>query len=158
LIKALEATEARSILFLAPAGYGKTTLARQWIRGVGLSVWLSCTPAHRDVAALAIDLAEQLNEFGTTASREIREYVSAQSNPQRTSRKIGRILANQLGSAGVQWVVIDDYHELTEAPEAEELIDVLRLETELRFIVASRLRPRWASARRIIYGELAEFG
>jgi LuxR family maltose regulon positive regulatory protein len=158
LIKALEASEARSILFLAPAGYGKTTLARQWIRGVGRSIWLSCTPAHRDVAALAIDLAEQLNEFGMSASREIREYVSAQSNPQRASRKIGRILANHLRSAAVQWIVIDDYHELTEAPEAEELIDVLRLESELRLIVASRLRPRWASARRIIYGELAEFG
>jgi LuxR family transcriptional regulator, maltose regulon positive regulatory protein len=158
LIKALEATEARSILFLAPAGYGKTTLARQWIRGVGRSIWLSCTPAHRDVAALALDLAEQLDEFGTAASKEIREYVSAQSNPQKASRKIGRILASHLQSAAVQWIVIDDYHELTQAPEAEELIDVLRMEAELRLIAASRLRPGWATARRIIYGELAEFG
>jgi len=156
LIKALEESEARSILFLAPAGYGKTTLARQWIRGVSRSIWVSCTPAHRDVAALATDLADRLDELGTTASKDIREYVNAQSNPQRSSRKIGRILADHLRAAAVQWIVIDDYHELTESPEAEELVEVLPLESESRLIVASRLRPNWATARRIVYGELAE--
>lgn len=156
LIKALEESEARSILFLAPAGYGKTTLARQWIRSVGRSIWVSCTPAHRDVAALAADLADQLDELGTPALKDIREYVNAQSNPQRSSRKLGRILSEHLRAAAVQWLVIDDYHELTEAPEAEELVEVLTLESESRLIIATRLRPNWATARRIVYGELSE--
>ena len=149
LIKALDECEAQSILFLAPAGYGKTTLARQWISSVGRSIWVSCTPAHRDVAALAIEFADRIDELGAPASREIREYVNAQNNPQRSSPKLGRILADQLRSATVQWVVIDDYHELMEAPEAEQLVEVLQGEADSRLIVASRLRPNWATARRI---------
>jgi ATP/maltotriose-dependent transcriptional regulator MalT len=46
LIEALDQTEARTILMLAPAGYGKTTLARQWsqtLRGGDLDYSESCT-------------------------------------------------------------------------------------------------------------------
>jgi ATP/maltotriose-dependent transcriptional regulator MalT len=32
LLKLLDETEAKIILLVAPAGYGKTTLARQWLR------------------------------------------------------------------------------------------------------------------------------
>ena len=31
LLKLLDETEAKIILLVAPAGYGKTTLARQWV-------------------------------------------------------------------------------------------------------------------------------
>ena len=35
LLKLLNETEAKIILLVAPAGYGKTTLARQWLRTRG---------------------------------------------------------------------------------------------------------------------------
>ena len=144
------------MLLLAPAGYGKTTLAQQWIRTVDRSIWLCCSQAHRDVVTLARDLADRLEEFAGAAPRAIGEYLRAQSTPQRSSRRIGSLLAEQVTAAGVQWIVIDDYHEIIEAPEVEELVDVLQQESPARLIIATRLRPRWATARRIVYGEIHE--
>ena len=63
LIKLLDETDARIILLLAPAGYGKTTLARQWAKTLNRCIWITCTPAHRDVAAPAEDLARKLTHL-----------------------------------------------------------------------------------------------
>jgi len=50
LIKLLDESEAKTILLLAPAGYGKTTLARQWAKSLNGAIWISATSAHGDVA------------------------------------------------------------------------------------------------------------
>ena len=156
LTKLLDESDARVILLLAPAGYGKTTLARQWIKTVGRSIWLSCTHEHRDVVTFASDIATRLEPCATSAPRAVSEYIRAQSTPQRSSLRIGSILADHLTSAETKWIVIDDYHEIIQAPEVEQLVDVLVHETSCRFIAASRLRPSWATARRILYGEIRE--
>src|SRR4029079_2799926 len=57
LIKMLDDCEARVILLLAPVGYGKAPLARQWAKTLNGVVWLSLTPAHRDVVTFAQDLS-----------------------------------------------------------------------------------------------------
>src|SRR5205085_9577140 len=64
LIKLLDESEAPIILLLAPAGYGKTTLARQWAKTLNGAVWVSLTPAHRDVARLAEDIAAGIDGLG----------------------------------------------------------------------------------------------
>jgi hypothetical protein len=64
LTKALNEIEARTILLLAPAGYGKTTLARQWAKSLNGEIWITLTPAHRDVSTLARDLAREMDELG----------------------------------------------------------------------------------------------
>src|SRR6476659_9798087 len=109
LIKLLDDCEARIILLLAPAGYGKTTLARQWAKTLNGAIWISCTPAHRDVVSFAEDLASGIDGLGGNSAKVLREYVSAHGNPQRASRAIAGALADQLVSTDARWIVIDDF-------------------------------------------------
>ena len=46
----LDESQGRIKMLVAPAGYGKTTLARQWLEGK-LSTWYTATSASTDVAA-----------------------------------------------------------------------------------------------------------
>ena len=156
LIKMLDECEARVILLLAPAGYGKTTLARQWAKSLNGAIWVTLTPAHRDVARFAEDVAAGIDSLGGNASRFIGEYLRARSNPQRAARDIGSALAEQLDAARVQWVIFDDYHEVSESPELGELISLIEERSNARLLIASRVRPVWATQRRVLYREIEQ--
>src|SRR5439155_7775572 len=156
LIKMLDECEARVILLLAPAGYGKTTLARQWAKTLNGAIWVTLTPAHRDLARFGEDVAAGIDSLGGKASRFIGEYLRARSNPQRAARDIGLALAEQLDAAHVQWLIFDDFHDVNESPELAELIAVLEARSKARLLIASRVRPTWAAHRRVLYGEVEQ--
>lgn len=156
LIRLLDESEAKTILLLAPAGYGKTTLARQWARSLNGAIWVGATPAHRDVARFAEDIADGIDALGGEATQFIREYLRARGNPQRAALDIARALAECLSEARVQWVIVDDYHELGSCPEVEQIVCALQARVSARFLCASRLRPSWATQRRVLYGEIFE--
>src|SRR5438046_10371178 len=61
LTRLLDNTNARALLLIAPAGFGKTTLAREWV-AERPHVWYSATTAAADVAALLAGLATSLSE------------------------------------------------------------------------------------------------
>ncbi|HYX89156.1 MAG TPA: hypothetical protein VE753_07290, partial [Gaiellaceae bacterium] len=76
LTRLLDATSARVIMLVAPAGYGKTTLARQWLAHRP-HAWYQATPASGDVAGLAVGLAESLAELTPTATQQLSERLLA---------------------------------------------------------------------------------
>jgi ATP/maltotriose-dependent transcriptional regulator MalT len=156
LIKLLDEADARTILLLAPAGYGKTTLARQWAKTLNGAIWVTLTPAHRDLSVLALDFARGADGIAGSASRFIGEYVRARPNPQRSARELAMSVGEHIRGGRIQWLVIDDYHELIGTPEAELFLEVLHTEVPARFLVASRVRPDWATQRLTIYGEVQE--
>ena len=57
LTRLLDESQGRIKMLVAPAGYGKTTLARQWLADKQ-AVWYTATPASADVAALAAGLSD----------------------------------------------------------------------------------------------------
>ena len=150
LIKLLDECEARIILLLAPAGYGKTTLARQWAKTLNGAIWISCTPAHRDVVSLR-KTWRWLDGLG--GARETPSRVCQRAREPSTCEPfIARALADQLAARDARWIVIDDYHELADSP-FEEAVSVLHERSNVRLLVASRTRPSWAGARPVLYGK-----
>jgi ATP/maltotriose-dependent transcriptional regulator MalT len=54
------------------------------------------------------------------------------------------------------WLIIDDYDFISGSGMAERLVELILESPSIRAIVAARKRPVWATARRILYGELFE--
>ena len=158
LIKLLDECEARIILLLAPAGYGKTTLARQWAKTLNRCIWITCTPAHRDVAVLAEDLASGIDSLEGNAGTFVRQFLAAHVNPQRVSRRMASALAAQLEAAHGRWLVIDDFHELVGSREAEQFIETPSGGHERTLRDCVEQRPCWVGSKRIVYGEVVEVG
>jgi LuxR family maltose regulon positive regulatory protein len=52
----------------------------------------------------------------------------------------------------------DDYQFAMEARAPERFVEVLLRDAPVRLLLTSRKRPSWASARRLLYGELYELG
>ena len=122
-------------------------------RSVDLDFLHSGAPRRSDICKRCGGPARDTRRRRSSGSTRIcqgSKYSAAVKPPDR------RHSCRTAPSGDIQWVVIDDYHEVIEAPEVEQLVDVLRRETAGRLIVASRLRPDWVTARRILYGEIGE--
>jgi len=154
LTKLLDEARGRFILLLAPAGYGKTTLARQWTAerdGVG---WYSGGPAMADVAALSVGIAEILTAMSDPPRTDVLERVRILAARGHDPRGLAKAVS--VGAPGAaSLLVVDDYHHALGSAEAEAFFEELVGLTELRLLITSRERPSWFSARRVVYGEAA---
>jgi DNA-binding NarL/FixJ family response regulator len=160
LMRLLDETQGRHIVLVAPAGYGKTTLARQWFTGrKRKAVWFRAGPASTDVAALALGLAQAAEGVLEEAGTRLQEHLRTSHSPNSEVIHIANILVDDLAHWPEDaWMVIDDYQHLAHEPIAEQLIDALVARGTIPLFVTSRVRPSWVSAKRLLYGEVAEFG
>jgi ATP/maltotriose-dependent transcriptional regulator MalT len=156
LLKQLDETSARTILLIAPAGYGKTTLARQFARGRSGLWWYTARFASGDLAQVAAGLAEALDPIKPGFQAYVTELLGALANPARQSNELIDGFTAGLTGAEPAIGVIDDYHLLAESRSAEDLIHALQSRVGLRLLISSRVRPEWAAARDQVYGELVE--
>ena len=148
LLRLIDEASARTVLLVAPAGYGKTTLARQWMaerhRGVTVA---SDVPSSGPVA-----FVEELLGTLDLDRRSVEELLTPLrlAGHDRTAlRRAGRKLAGLLSENAVEAVFIDDFH--TSDAQVGQLVDGLRNAATFKTLVASRSRPSWASARAEIY-------
>src|SRR5215470_2600837 len=112
----------RLSLLAAPAGYGKTTLARQWSqRQVGPVAWYRTNRASGDVALLAVQLDELLASIAPDLPREPQKVASIASvNP--SPKPLGRAILRTFEPLTQDVLLVVDEWELAGTEEAEKLL------------------------------------
>ena len=144
----LDESGARFLLLLAPAGYGKTTLAREWTEGRDDVVWYGGGPAMADVAALAAGVAEAL-----TAQDEVAERVRILAARGQPAGVLAKAVAAAAPKDPGLILVIDDYQYVAESADADAFMSELMSLTKFRLLLTSRVRPTWLTPRMTVYGE-----
>jgi LuxR family transcriptional regulator, maltose regulon positive regulatory protein len=158
LTRLLDEATAQILLLVAPAGYGKTTLAREWIAaGDRTAAWLDATPARADVESFALALRNSLQTRWPGIGEGLEQRLRAGGIPKPA--QLGEFLAESLPPwDDSTWLVIDDYHVLMENASVEALVEAFLTTSRGHFLISGRVRPSWATARRLIYGEIDELG
>jgi LuxR family transcriptional regulator, maltose regulon positive regulatory protein len=153
----LDATSAQAILIIAPAGYGKTTLAAEWLQGRDAGYWYRATKASADIAAFSAGIVEVIQPLLPGAGDRVLQRLRVPEVPERLARILGELLAEDIQQwPKDKWLVVDDYHLVAESAAVEEFVDWVLTLSPVRLLVTSRARPAWASARRTLYGEILE--
>ena len=154
LTRLLDEAGARITLLLAPAGYGKTTLAREWTEEQERVGWYMGAPGMIDVAGLSVGIAEVLGAMGERPRPDMVERVRILAARGHDARGLAKAVSG--GVPGGDWLlVVDDYHHALGSEDAEAFFEELVSLTEFRLLITSRERPGWLPARKVVYGEAA---
>jgi LuxR family transcriptional regulator, maltose regulon positive regulatory protein len=149
---------SRVSVLAAPAGYGKTTLARQWSkRQTGPVAWYRTTRASGDIALLAVQLDDLLASVAPDLPREPGRVASIASVNASPKPLAAAILQTFKPLTGHVLLVVDEW-EAAATDEAEEFLSILVEGLDIRFLITTRTRPEWFTPRLEVYGEGLEIG
>ncbi len=160
LLRALDRPEARVRMLIAPAGYGKTTLAYQWTaHGGRRPAWYVVRSAAADVAHLCKGVAMAAAEIVPGCERWVLERLAATPSPRDEASVLAGMLAEALGDWPEDaWLVLDDYQLIGGSPSSEGFVADLVRQSSVNVLLTSRARPAWVGARDLLYGGVAELG
>jgi LuxR family maltose regulon positive regulatory protein len=158
LTKLLDEAEGRILLLIAPAGYGKTTLAREWLAQRGRrGLWYRARTGSSDVAVVARSLSKALAPLSSTIERSTRELLAALTTPEEEPDAIADLMAEELDGWPVgTWLVMDEYELVAPHAGPVRLVERLVQISGARVLITGRDRPSWIKPRDLLYGDAFE--
>jgi LuxR family maltose regulon positive regulatory protein len=159
LAKLQAGREKKLTLVIAGAGYGKTTLLAEWVKGNEQAVWYSLDAVDRDPAVffayLLAGLRERWPEFGLSIEATLNRPVPP--DPERLTLALIGETEGRLNSQSLL-IVFDDYHRLEDAPAIDTVMSFLleRLPTGVHIALSSRAPVKFPTARLRAAGQLNE--
>lgn len=153
----------RLLLICAPAGYGKTTLAAEWIAArAHRAAWLSLDEAEGDpvqfVTAVAAALQRVHADFGAAMMRRLQAITGAApaNSEHEAVSALAAALAADLNQRAPALLVLDDFH-LAATPAVctitQTLIDRA---PALTLVITARTEPDLALPRLRVRNQLTE--
>ncbi|MGD9401859.1 MAG: LuxR C-terminal-related transcriptional regulator, partial [bacterium] len=160
LLKTLMEGRRRTMtLISAPAGYGKSVLASQWLAGEKCpGAWVSLDEDDGDPRTfLAYVLAAIQNTF---PEAELKTQPLLQAAEMPPPKVLARHLLNDMERIGEEFIlVLDDYHHITESSIHDLIVEMLRHPSpNMHLAVLTRRDPPFPIHALRAGGEMTEIG
>lgn len=158
LIESLtEGLTRKLTLVSAPAGFGKTTLVRDWVLGADKPVaWLSLDVGDNDLTRFFSYLIAALQRIEPSVGQTILNTLNSPEPPP--IHALVTVLINDIASTPFPFVlVLDDYHTIQEIRIHEALRAFLdRQPDQMHLVVTTREDPPLPLARLRARGQMTE--
>lgn len=158
LTKKLNAVEVRKVtLVTAPAGFGKTTLVREWVESAGCeTVWLALDEQDNNPARFLLYLIYALREITPEIGNEALALLQSGHQPHLSA--ILTLLVNELVSRPDHLVLIlNDYHVITDQTIHDAISFLIaHLPANIHLLLTSRSQPPLNLARLRSQAQLLE--
>jgi len=152
-----ESLHGRLTLISAPAGFGKTTLASEWIASCKKpSVWLSLDAGDGDFSRFMTYLVAALQTLNVGIGKMV--LAALQSPLQTKPESMLTSLLNEISAMPDDFIlVLDDYHVLDAKPVDDALAFILEhAPSRMHLVIATREDPDLPLAKWRARGQLTE--
>ncbi|MCW3489719.1 LuxR C-terminal-related transcriptional regulator [Dethiobacter alkaliphilus] len=148
-------------LISAPAGFGKTTLVRDWLSGnVDRTAWFSLDEGDNELVRFWIYLISALQKLIDDLGKEsiaILRSGAIGSQSSGIDSFLPKLLNDLFDVKGPLYLVLDDYHLINNPLIHEGIIFFIdNLPPTLHMVVITRSDPPWPSSKWRAKGRMAE--
>ena len=158
LIRALDRSDARVRVLVAPPGYGKTILAEQWASAPHRVVaWFRARRSAADVTVVARALVAAADVIVPGAGRRLLQRLAVTDDPEREAILLAEMLAEDLEDWPADgWIAVDDYEHLAASVASEAFVETVVSGSRVQLFVAGNVRPAWIAPRDILGARVLE--
>ena len=152
-----EGLQSKLTLISAPAGFGKSTLAAEWVAGGDRpAAWLSLDEGESDVTRFILYLIAALQTIDAKIGKDVSAALQSPQPP--TTESVLTTLLNEITDIpGNIILVLDDYHLVDAAAIDDALAFLLEhLPPRMHLVIATREDPNLPLARLRARGQLME--